>query len=256
MCAPCWPDPGIERALFVPTRMRGRSSRASCRCCVSTRFQPARSTSFSLAQISFRARLGLFLGEIRAGGFLVERVMHGMQRAVRLQDDHVLFVLRIAEIADRPEGGRNLVAIDAVGGGDADRAAQIFVGVIVERVRDGRGVVISGGIDFDLAQILVGPGRGFAAHRSGSAQNRRSLRASRRPATQRPARRTQSARPARARTWPRSRGEISRRRRVPELSPAATCCRASAAASHRRSADGPGAVQERRDRSTNPPREI
>ena len=75
--------------------------------------------------------------------------MNGMQRAVRFQDDHVFFVLGIAEIADRPESRRNLVAINAVGGGDADGAAQIFIVVSVECIGNRRGVMIGGRINVD-----------------------------------------------------------------------------------------------------------
>ena len=151
---------GVERGLLLPLK----EVVGSRGLFIAVRFDqiPIREIhAFPVAQKYFRARLGLFFREIRAGSFFVERVMDGMERAVRLQDDHVFFILRIAEIADRPEGGGNLIAINAVGGGDADRAAQIFIHVIVKCVGDCCGVVIGGRIDVDLAQILVAEGGGF-----------------------------------------------------------------------------------------------
>ena len=145
---------GVERGLLLPLK----EVVGSCGLLIAVRFDQipiGEIHAFPVTQKHFRACLSLLFREIRAGGFFVERVMDGMERAVRLQDDHVFFILRIAEIADRPEGGGNLIAINAVGGGDADGAAQIFVHEIVERVGDCCGVVIGGRIDVDLAQILV-----------------------------------------------------------------------------------------------------
>ena len=135
MCAPgaaSWPG-AASSAVFCSHSKKWSVRAGFLSVCVSTKFQSVRFTFFPVAQEYFRARLCLFLREVRAGRFFVERVMDGMKRAIRVQDHHVFFRLQITEIADGPESGGNLVAINAIGSSDADGAPQVFIRVLIER---------------------------------------------------------------------------------------------------------------------------
>src|ERR1700752_3239091 len=98
---------------------------------------PIREIHFLLTtQIVFGTTLRIVIREVCAGGFFVERVMHGVQGAVWFQDDPILFVLRIPEVTDVPESRRNLVAINAVRRWNSDGLPQILVCIAVEWVAE------------------------------------------------------------------------------------------------------------------------